>query len=45
LFVDLALNPLEQLDQAAAALREDLRIHSVQVPPALQDWLGFRRAA
>jgi hypothetical protein len=45
LFVDLALNPLEQLDQVATALREDVRIHSAPMPPTLRDWLGLRRAA
>jgi hypothetical protein len=45
LFVDLALNPIEQLDQVVEALRHDVRIHSALMPDALREQLGLRRAA
>jgi hypothetical protein len=45
LFVDLALNPIEQLEQVAAALRQDVRIHSTPMPESLQRLLEVRRAA
>ncbi len=43
LFVDLALNHIEQLDQVMGALAADPAIHSLRLPPALQQ--QFRRAA
>lgn len=45
LFVDLALNPLEQLDQVTRALRQDHRVHAMSIPSVLQESLGIRRAA
>ena len=45
LFVDLALNPIEQLDQVTEALRQDTRIHSAALPGALSERLGLRHAA
>lgn len=45
LFVDLSLNPIEQLDQVIRALQQDARIHTVAVPALLQEPLGVRRAA
>jgi hypothetical protein len=45
LFVDLALNPVEQLEQVTEALRQDPRIHLVDLPYALREPLGVRRCA
>jgi hypothetical protein len=45
LFVDLALNPVEQLDQVTEALRQDAAIHTAKVPPAAREALGLRKAA
>ncbi len=47
LFVDLALNPLEQLDQLLEALRADPRIFvaSTSISEPLRDHLGLRRSA
>jgi hypothetical protein len=41
LFVDLALNPIEQLDQVAEALRQDPRVFTIGLPPAVRDALGI----
>jgi len=45
IFVDLALNTLEQLDQVAEALRNDPAIHLFPLSPSLQQLLDVRRAA
>jgi hypothetical protein len=45
LFVDLALNAIEQLEQVTAALRQDPGIYTVQVSNALKHQLDIRRAA
>ena len=47
LFVDLALNPLEQLDQLLEALRADPQIYaaSSSVTELLRDCLDLRRSA
>jgi hypothetical protein len=45
LFVDLARNPVEQLDQVAAALLADPAIYTVDLSPALRKLLGIRRTA
>ncbi len=41
LFVDLALNPIEQLDQVAEALRQDPRVFTIDLHPAVRDALGI----
>jgi hypothetical protein len=41
IFVDLALNVVEQLDQVIAALREDTGIHSLDLSPGLRCLLGL----
>lgn len=45
LFVDLALNADEQLDQAIAALRADQAIDRLSVSPALGKLLQLPKAA
>ncbi len=45
LFVDLALNPLEQLEQVNRALQQDPRIHTTEIPQPVLSSLGLRRAA
>ena len=45
LFVDLALNAVEQLDQVAEALRNDRALHTVRLSPAITDLLDIRNAA
>lgn len=45
LFVDLALNPIEQLDQVAEALRQDPRIFTIELPVPVRNCLGVHRAA
>ena len=45
IFVDLALNTVEQLDQLTDALSRDPSIHLIDVSAALQPLLGVRRAA
>jgi hypothetical protein len=45
LFVDLARNPVEQLDQVAKALLADPAIYAVDLSPALRKLLGIRRTA
>jgi hypothetical protein len=49
IFLDIALSPPEQFEQLLDALRGDPAIHTVKVPPALQQLLGVapvaRRAA
>ena len=45
LFVDLALSPIEQLDQVLEALRSDPDIGAVKAPGELQRALGIRPAA
>ena len=45
IFVDLALNVAEQLDQVVGALRADPAIHLVDVSPEMQRLLDIRRAA
>jgi hypothetical protein len=37
----LALNPIEQLDQVAEALRQDPRVFTIGLPPAVRDALGI----
>ncbi len=43
IFVDLALNVVEQLDQVTEALASDPALHLMDMPPAMQSLL--RRAA
>jgi len=45
IFVDLALNADEQLDQVAAALQADPAIHLVELSPAIKRRLELGRAA
>ena len=45
IFVDLALNAEEQLEQVAEALRSDPAIHSAPLGPALRRHLGVRKSA
>ena len=45
IFVDLALNAIEQLEQVTEALRFDPGIHLTCVSPPMQQLLGMRRAA
>lgn len=44
LFVDLALNPYEQLDQVLQALQSDQRFYSTEIPFELCQHLGIHRA-
>ena len=45
IFVDLALNTVEQLHQIAAALRADPAIYLTELSPEMQHLLEIRRAA
>ncbi len=45
IFIDLALNAIEQLEQVTDALRSDPGIHLANASPPMQQLLGFRRAA
>ena len=45
LFVDLAKNPIEQLDQVVSALQQDPRWHSSEVPEYLRNYSPLRHAA
>jgi hypothetical protein len=45
IFVDLALNVVEQLEQVRLALETDPSLHAVDVSPSMSRWLGVRRAA
>jgi hypothetical protein len=45
IFVDLALNAAEQLEQVAEALRSDPAIHSAPLSPTLRRLLGGRKSA
>ncbi len=45
IFVDLALNAVEQLDQVAAVLRGDPTLLTLKAPAPILQTLGLRRAA
>jgi hypothetical protein len=45
LFVDLALNAVEQLEQVAAVLQADAAVYTVELPPAMRRLLGIRKSA
>jgi hypothetical protein len=45
IFVDIALNAVEQLDQLANALQQDPGIYLLELSTPLQQLLGVRRAA
>ena len=45
LFVDLALNAVEQLEQVAAVLQADAAVYAVELPPAMRRLLGIRKSA
>ena len=45
IFVDLALNAIEQLEQVSAALKSDPAFHTVELSPAITEALDLRRAA
>jgi hypothetical protein len=45
IFVDMALNTVEQLDQVAHAVSEDPGIYLVDLPPHLRTLFGIRKTA
>ena len=45
IFVDLALNSVEQLDQLTSAIRNDAGVHLLNLTPSLAQWLHVNRAA
>lgn len=45
MFVDLALNALEQLEQVTEALLGDPAIYAVDLPPQMRELLGIRKPA
>ena len=45
MFVDLALNAIEQLDQVTDSLRRDPAVYGVATSAELGELLGVRRAA
>jgi len=45
IFVDLALNVVEQLDQVTAAIRRDPAIYVVDLSPEMRKFLGVPKAA
>lgn len=45
IFVDLALNRVEQLEQVTLALQADPSIYQTEMSPHLQSLLNIRRAA
>lgn len=45
MFIDLAVDVQEQLEQVADGLRRDARIYAIPLSPAMRQLLGVRRAA
>jgi hypothetical protein len=45
IFIDLSLSVVEQLDQVAAALKEDSTVCSLTAPAPVQRYLSLARAA
>ena len=45
IFIDLALNAIEQLEQVTEALQCDQGIHLLSVSPPMRQLLGLRQAA
>jgi len=45
IFVDLALNAIEQLDQVTDALQNDPAIYTTNLSPPLRNLLGIRKSA
>ena len=45
IFVDLSLSVIEQLDQIAAALRDDAAVGAMRVPTPMRRYLSLARAA
>lgn len=45
LFVDLAQNPVEQLEQVAKVLLADPAVYTLNLSPTLRKLLGIRRAS
>jgi hypothetical protein len=45
IFVDLALTTVEQLEQAAGAMRHDPAVDWHSTPPAIRPLMGLRKAA
>ena len=45
IFVDLALNAVEQLEQVAEALQADPAIYAVDLSPPMKELLGIRKSA
>lgn len=44
IFIDLAVSVFEQLEQVVAALQQDPGVYLLDLPPALRQVLGIRRA-
>lgn len=44
-FVDLALNAVEQLEQVTEALQADPVIYAVELSPPMRELLGIRKSA
>lgn len=45
IFIDLSLPVVEQLDQVAAALKENPAVNALRAPEAVERYLGLRPAA
>ena len=45
IFIDLALNVCEQLEQVTEALRQDPAVHLLDLSPPMRQILGIRSAA
>ena len=45
IFVDLALNAIEQLEQVSETLRADPSVHLLELSPPMREWLEVPRAA
>ena len=45
LFVDLALNAVEQLEQVVTVLQADAAVYTAELPPAMRRLLGIRKSA
>jgi hypothetical protein len=45
IFVDLALNAVEQLEQVTEALQADPAIYTVDLSPPMKELLGIRKSA
>ena len=45
IFIDLALNAVEQLEQVRLVLESDPSLPMMEMSPPMRRWLGVRRAA